>query len=480
MLLTLPSVAHSHRTVIDNTNETSGTDQPLRVAANEIQEAAPMPTAVIWYLEMAEQGDKDAQYNLGSIYETGFGVAVNLKEAVKWYAKAAEQGHTVAQLKLGMLHYVGKDELHSTIKGNKWIRESAKAGNTLGKLLQDEVLAHEIEKDIDPKDLITKTLKALEKGQINAEETLRLELQKIQRARKSAPKKERFAGDVTGSAAKPGTVKSEVPDFLKENPQKLAVTLDNLPVIQKFAKDGNADAQYQLARLYELGDKVEHSDEEAFKWYLAAAEQGQKDAQYRLGLAYLYGIGTPASLASAGTYLNKAALQKQPAATLLLSHISSRKNGTIDKPHSVMLTWYLEQSLSGDGNAMMGLGHMYETGWGIAQDINAAKRWYAKARAAGTKGAARRLRQMKAEVAGGAEASVEKVTQPVSTQPAIHREPRTPGQNAAPVAPEESGGVLSRLQPYYKPVGLVVLGIVMGAIVFRLLRGGGASRDSVF
>jgi TPR repeat protein len=40
----------------------------------------------------AEQGDVNAQNNLGFMYNTGKGVAQDYKEAVKWYTKAAEQG----------------------------------------------------------------------------------------------------------------------------------------------------------------------------------------------------------------------------------------------------------------------------------------------------------------------------------------------------------------------------------------------------
>ena len=41
---------------------------------------------------LAEQGDVDAQYNLGLYYQYGRGVEQNSKKAVEWYAKAAEQG----------------------------------------------------------------------------------------------------------------------------------------------------------------------------------------------------------------------------------------------------------------------------------------------------------------------------------------------------------------------------------------------------
>ncbi|GIT24767.1 MAG: hypothetical protein CM1200mP41_08110 [Gammaproteobacteria bacterium] len=41
---------------------------------------------------LAKQGDADAQFSLGVMYEKGEGVAKDNKAAVKWYTLAAEQG----------------------------------------------------------------------------------------------------------------------------------------------------------------------------------------------------------------------------------------------------------------------------------------------------------------------------------------------------------------------------------------------------
>lgn len=41
----------------------------------------------------AEQGDADAQYQLGKCYKHGDGVGVNRKESAKWFRMAAENGH---------------------------------------------------------------------------------------------------------------------------------------------------------------------------------------------------------------------------------------------------------------------------------------------------------------------------------------------------------------------------------------------------
>jgi len=54
-------------------------------------------TTINCVLLAAEQGDADAQYNLGWMYVKGEGVPQNYKTAVKWYTLAAEQGLASAQ-----------------------------------------------------------------------------------------------------------------------------------------------------------------------------------------------------------------------------------------------------------------------------------------------------------------------------------------------------------------------------------------------
>jgi TPR repeat protein len=53
------------------------------------------------YAEMAENGDAEAQFNLGKCYAKGKGVAMDKEEAFKWVLKAAEQGLAEAQFNIG-------------------------------------------------------------------------------------------------------------------------------------------------------------------------------------------------------------------------------------------------------------------------------------------------------------------------------------------------------------------------------------------
>ena len=50
---------------------------------------------------LAEQGDAEAQYNLGQMYQYGEGVRKDAKEAARWYRMAANKHHTQAQYALG-------------------------------------------------------------------------------------------------------------------------------------------------------------------------------------------------------------------------------------------------------------------------------------------------------------------------------------------------------------------------------------------
>jgi TPR repeat protein len=60
-----------------------------------------------WYRKAADQGDADAQNNLGPLYAQGKGVSQDQAEAAYWYRKAADKGHATARLNLGRLYEAG-------------------------------------------------------------------------------------------------------------------------------------------------------------------------------------------------------------------------------------------------------------------------------------------------------------------------------------------------------------------------------------
>ena len=60
-----------------------------------------------WFREAAEQGNPQAQYDLGVMFQLGRGVAQDSAAAVRWYLEAAEHGYPEAQFNLAVRHTEG-------------------------------------------------------------------------------------------------------------------------------------------------------------------------------------------------------------------------------------------------------------------------------------------------------------------------------------------------------------------------------------
>ena len=73
------------------------------LAADVIQLAQTEERFLKSLRQAAERGNAIAQFNLGTTYSRGKGVAQDDEQAVFWYQKAAEQGHVDAQKALKKL-----------------------------------------------------------------------------------------------------------------------------------------------------------------------------------------------------------------------------------------------------------------------------------------------------------------------------------------------------------------------------------------
>src|SRR5664280_345044 len=95
--------------------------------------AEPMPNAdgsVEQQIRIkAEQGDAEAQNNLGMMYANGKGVVQDDKQAAFWFRKAAEQGYAEAQLILGLMYNEGQGGLTKDYsQAVAWFRRAAEQG----------------------------------------------------------------------------------------------------------------------------------------------------------------------------------------------------------------------------------------------------------------------------------------------------------------------------------------------------------------
>ena len=92
--------------------EQGDTDAQLDLGRMYFDERGDMPPdyprAAAWFKKAAKQGDADAQYQIGYMYYHGLGVPEDQARAAAWLEKAAEQGHADAQRNLEIIEEVLK------------------------------------------------------------------------------------------------------------------------------------------------------------------------------------------------------------------------------------------------------------------------------------------------------------------------------------------------------------------------------------
>ncbi|GMQ90332.1 MAG: hypothetical protein BMS9Abin10_0699 [Gammaproteobacteria bacterium] len=142
-----------------------------------------------------------------------------------------------------------------------------------------------------------------------------------------------------------------------------------------LAEQGHREAQYLLGIAYGSGLGVTLDTREAARWYERAAAGGHRDAQYNLGVAYSMGIGVAVDSARAVNWWQKAAARGSTDAQFNLGLMYAQGEG-VTQDMLEASKWWLKAALQGDAAAQYALGLMYVRGDGIAQDLNKALKWW--------------------------------------------------------------------------------------------------------
>lgn len=84
---------------------------------------------------------------------------------------------------------------------------------------------------------------------------------------------------------------------------------DEFEITKKTAEQGDVDAQFRLGTMYARGEGVSEDDAESLRWYRMAAEQGHAGAQFNLAAMYANGEGVPEDDAQAYAWYSIAVAQ---------------------------------------------------------------------------------------------------------------------------------------------------------------------------
>ena len=228
----------------------------------------------------AEQGDAEAQRNLGVRHVEGDGVPQDDAAAVQWFRLAADQGLPAAQRSLGYMYAAGRGVPQDAVEAIRLWRLAAAGGDAGAQANLGSTYAQGNGVRQDDAEAVRWFRLAADQGHADAQNQLGLM-------------------HVQGRGVPQNAVE--------------AVRLWRLA-----AERGNAGAQRNLGVAHAQGDGVPQDDAEALRWYRLAADQRDADAQANLGLMHGEGRGVPQDDAEAARWLRLAADQGHAEAEHLL------------------------------------------------------------------------------------------------------------------------------------------------------------------
>lgn len=112
------------------------------------------------------------------------------------------------------------------------------------------------------------------------------------------------------------------------------------------ALEGNAEAQYELARMYEKGTGTKRDPTQARQWYEKSAEQGFAKSRAQLGYMFLHGKGVKMNRQRGITLLTQAAEAGNVRAQFYLAEAYEKGQG-LSKNAGKALDWYKRSAQGG-------------------------------------------------------------------------------------------------------------------------------------
>ena len=173
---------------------------------------------------------------------------------------------------------------------------------------------------------------------------------------------------------------------------------------RRAAEMGDPQGMYKLGVCYDFGEGGLTEDEaKAVEWYQKAAEAGNANAMMSLGVCYDFGQGgLTEDEAKAMEWWKKAAEAGDAAAMSVLAACYEYGQGGLMKDEAKAVEWWKKAAEAGDATAMHNLGYAYGCGQGgLTKDEAKAVEWYQKAAEAGNASAMNRLGSAYAYGRGG-------------------------------------------------------------------------------
>ena len=330
----------------------------------------------------AKSGDAQAQYEVGCAYQKGDGVDRNVKTAAEWFLLAGEQGHEKAM-----------DKFHSFY--SKELEKRAKSGQARAQYELGNCYLNAIEIDRDAEEAAEWYKKAMMQGHEQAKEQFYSFYSKM--LEKTAKEGDARAQYETGNAYLTGNgVKKDNETaaewYLKaiqsghEGAKEKFYSFYS-KILEKRAKAGDAEAQFQTGNGYFEGYAVKKDNNTAAKWYQMAMKQGHEQAKEKFYSFYSKLLeksakdgDARAQFETGNSYLNANGVDKdsETAAEWYLKAMEQEYEGAKEMFYSFYSKKLEKRAKSGDAEAQYRIGECYFLGGQVKRDIEEAAEWLEK------------------------------------------------------------------------------------------------------
>jgi uncharacterized protein len=240
--------------------------------------------AAAWYRRAADQGQVDAQYSLGHMYAFGVGVPQDDAQAVALFRRAAEQGHAQAQSNLAEMYSMGSGVAKDEALAADWMRRAAEQGFARAQFNLGLMYFKGEGVTKDEAQAAAWYRRAADQGLEFAQFNLGLMYANgwgVAKDEAQAASWYRRAADQGSEKAKAELAKLEAIVDSRTKFYRKAAEGDQgaITALHFDAQMGEVEAQFSLGALYADGKFVTKDGSEAEKWFRKAAEQGHEKAK---------------------------------------------------------------------------------------------------------------------------------------------------------------------------------------------------------
>jgi TPR repeat protein len=141
-----------------------------------------------------------------------------------------------------------------------------------------------------------------------------------------------------------------------------------------LAQQGDPQAQFKLGTMYAVGQGAYQDADEAARWFRLASVDGSPDVLFRIGTMYATGKGIPRNYMIAARYYRSAGDQDHSDAQTELGTLYSQGLG-VPQDYTEALQLFLRAAKLGNGRARLKIGEMYAEGRGVPRDVVRAHMW---------------------------------------------------------------------------------------------------------